>query len=178
MRYVMAKNTIFTTIAPPPVVIAFWRIFSRGFTRDALVMHMLTSICFPWVNGTRVYSTLLLSLRSSAYGVHSTRTPSGKESRKLVGWYCDLLVYFFLRKRDWPASLWQLMTSVMTANHRASCQIRCRQLRRFLLQLTVIRYKSWYKTLKAAIPIFKPRLSKMAKLFSDFQIVFNSWELH
>ena len=34
--------------------IAFWRIFSRGFSRDALVMHMLTSICFPWVNGSRV----------------------------------------------------------------------------------------------------------------------------
>ena len=29
---------------------------------------------------------------------YSTRTPSGKESRKLVGWYCDLLVYFFAKK--------------------------------------------------------------------------------
>ena len=44
--------------------IAFWRIFSRGFSRDALVMHMLTSICFPWVNGSRVRRSGGKKLRS------------------------------------------------------------------------------------------------------------------
>ena len=71
--------------------IAFWRIFSRGFSRDALVMHMLTSICFPWVNG-------------------SSRVGSEKKKFALLTWrsqHCTNYLILLYYKRFLNFSLWE-----------------------------------------------------------------------